>query len=1670
MTIFKQLQRQLILLTLLILAGCGGDDDGFPTGACGGPDNPCPAYAIALEVTPSNSVIAVSTHQVYQAIATYSDGETKDVTQEVSWASSEPAVASISAGGVAQGSLAGEVQITAVLAPLQEGGNALTEVATLKVTDAALTALNIEPGQAQILVGMTQTYRALALFADGHQQDVTNEANWTSLDTAIATIESTGDAIGFASGLAVGVTQVKAQFSAQEALATLVVLATQPSRLLINPLDEVIPNGTSLQYQAHLILEDGLSIDVTEQSTWQSAAMDIAAIDEQGFLVAKSLGLTQVQATLTFAGTSLSDSTSLTVVDAQVSNLVVTPAQKRVPVGTQGTYVATAYFSDGQVKDVSREAIWSASQAQVVDIVAQGKNAGDAIAKAVGTSNITASYQALSADALLEVTDAVITSLQISPINIQVPAGTKVQYQAYASFSDGSAKDVTTLGYWQSSEPQIASIGVTAENSGLADTYLAGVTNVRFDYLGLSQSTELTVTEAKVVELQISPIDLQVPVGIQGQYSAIAYYSDGHSDDVTQQASWLSSNRQIVSIVNSGADGGYAKALAEGQVDISATYAGLNSAVSSAVDSVLTSADPQAGAETVTSAIISSKTKAKVTAAILQSLVISPVSASVAAGNNQDYQLFALFSDGSSKEVTPYADWQTSDTNIATIDAFGVAHSLIEGQVNVVASYLGMQAVAELIVTDAVITKLQVSPADSAIAVGYNQQLIATAYYSDGHNSDVSRLANWNSVSPSIVQVNASGLAEGVTEGSSTVEASYQGMLASANVNVTSAILESLNITPVTATVAVGNTQQYRLFGIFSDGSNKELTYVASWQSASLAVATVDKSGLAQSYQQGKSQIKASYIGLSAIAELTVTDAEVTSLQVSPANLSVPLGTTGQYRADAFYSDGHTSDVTHLATWSVSDPSLVNIAATGSSAGFAEATAIGMTKVQAEYARISDKVDVTVTDAILEKLVISPAYSRIAAGLTQAYQATGVFSDGNSKPLTDVVSWNSSDSDIATLDRLGVAQSYQAGNVEVSANYIGLQATAELDVTDAQLDYIKVTPSLISVPITTEGQFTARAFYTDNRSEDITKVATWRSGDEGIVHIATGAPTPGFASAVGLGQTGLTVQYTTATDTAVVKVTPAELVELTVSPADASVAAGLDQAYQAYARFSDGSSKEVTLESSWQSSETDIATIDSQGVAHTLVSGRTEIQASYKSLKAKASLFVNEPSLVDLQVTPVSSTININESQQYIARAFYSDGYSNDASTAATWSLADDSIAHIVPSGFSAGRVSGDAQGQTTVTARYYGIEAQAQVIVSDFEYLGVDVEPADTHVIVNKTTQLQAFAVYRNSSGAITRKEVTNISDWRSGDASKVSIDSNGVAYGIEAGATDTFAIYQGVQGQGRINVLDSELLSLTITPDNLSAPIGTKGRYKATASYIDRPAEDVTELATWSSSQTDVVHIVTSGSEGGVATARAVGTSEITAQFDGAIDSVSAQVTAAAIERIEITPRVDTVFAENTQQFYANAYFSDGNVVDITLDADWKSDDPYTVSIQTGNSRAGEAMGTGQDGAATISASYNGYSDSLLLNVEPNVAESIEIIPNVLTLKNGDYQVVQVMVTYSNGDVFDYAKYVNWSSTDNSIAYGNREVINATGVGIATVTATMDMASGSAEVTVTP
>ncbi len=69
---------------------------------------------------------------------------------------------------------------------------------------------------------------------------------------------------------------------------------------------------------------------------------------------------------------------------------------------------------------------------------------------------------------------AILTSIQITPSDINLPPGLTQQFTATGSFSDGSAQDLTNFVTWVSSSPHVAKIN----SDGLAMTVGAGVSSI----------------------------------------------------------------------------------------------------------------------------------------------------------------------------------------------------------------------------------------------------------------------------------------------------------------------------------------------------------------------------------------------------------------------------------------------------------------------------------------------------------------------------------------------------------------------------------------------------------------------------------------------------------------------------------------------------------------------------------------------------------------------------------------------------------------------------------------------------------------------------------------------------------------------------------------------------------------------------------------------------------------------------------------------------------------------------------------------------------------------------------------------------------------------------------------------------------------------------------------
>lgn len=87
----------------------------------------------------------------------------------------------------------------------------------------------------------------------------------------------------------------------------------------------------------------------------------------------------------------------------------------------------------------------------------------------------------------------------------------------------------------------------------------------------------------------------------------------------------------------------------------------------------------------------------------------------------------------------------------------------------------------------------------------------------------------------------------------------------------TAITLKTIRVSPASASVAAGNTQQFTATGSYSDGSTKDITSTALWTNSYPAVATVAPGGLATGLSSGTATITVTVGTVQGSASLTVT-------------------------------------------------------------------------------------------------------------------------------------------------------------------------------------------------------------------------------------------------------------------------------------------------------------------------------------------------------------------------------------------------------------------------------------------------------------------------------------------------------------------------------------------------------------------------------------------------------------------------------------------------------------------------------------------------------------------------------------------------------------------------------------------------------------------------------
>ncbi len=161
-----------------------------------------------------------------------------------------------------------------------------------------------------------------------------------------------------------------------------------------------------------------------------------------------------------------------------------------------------------------------------------------------------------------------------------------------------------------------------------------------------------------------------------------------------------------------------------------------------------------------------------------------------------------------------------------------------------------------------------------------------------------------------------------------------------------------------------------------------------------------------------------------------MTAATVTTVTVDPVGSVIAKGTTGNLRAIATKTDGSKLNVTANAatTWASDDQAVATVAA-----GVVTGVAKGTATISATYDGKTGQVLVTITDANLVSIDVTPNGASVAAGKTQQYTAMGTYSDASVIDITRKVTWSTSDATIATTNQAGLVTGQSVGATNVVA-------------------------------------------------------------------------------------------------------------------------------------------------------------------------------------------------------------------------------------------------------------------------------------------------------------------------------------------------------------------------------------------------------------------------------------------------------------------------------------------------------------------------------------------------------------------------------------------------------------------------------------------------------------
>lgn len=602
------------------------------------------------------------------------------------------------------------------------------------------------------------------------------------------------------------------------------------------------------------------------------------------------------------------------------------------------------------------------------------------------------------------------------------------------------------------------------------------------------------------------------------------------------------------------------------------------------------------------------------------------------------------------------AEWTSSKKSVATVDQNGLVTAVSAGTATIRLTALdlgGEEATCKITVSDDKVESITLNTYGKTLNLREDDPvtftLIPTVYPIDALNREVS----FASSDSSVVTVDANGVVTAVGPGSATVRVKAKdGSGVTATCSVTVKIIQMTAITLSNDTLELEMSANGGASATLSaqiapkNASNPAIV----WESDDPSVADVDQNGVVTAYGAGTCEIIC-YADEdpsveSAPCKVTVTNKKVekVALNQTAVTLHMQDGTPAVAYLSATVSP--TDAVDQRIKWSSSDTTVATVDSKGIVTGVGNGTC-KITAKSRDGSAVKAKCTVTVTNGKADSVTVTPATKTLTLknGVEPTFQATAKIEPDSA--ASEKIVWYSTDDKVATVSENGLVTAVGKGSCKICAAIEdgGIVGYCEVTCKTVQVKEIQLNESACTMILlkdrTVQRQLKAGVSPTNAWK---TKVS-WTSSDPKVVKIDKN----GVMTALKRGTATITAKATDGSGVkakCVVTVKNTEITSLTVTPASKTLTLkdGTKVTTKMKVTYKPTGATDTRVK--WSSSNTAIATVDSDGVVTAKAPGSVTITGKARDgsgKKASATVTVKCVYVTGITLSAKAKTLELGE-------------------------------------------------------------------------------------------------------------------------------------------------------------------------------------------------------------------------------------------------------------------------------------------------------------------------------------------------------------------------------------------------------------------------------------------